>query len=139
MRQETCEFRLETRGYGALNFTARVAEWLRTTGIDTGLLTLHVQHTSASLIVQENADPEVMRDMERFLQRLVPAGDALFRHAAEGPDDMPAHVRSALTLTSVSIPVREGALTLGTWQGIYLYEHRRRPHRRVVVAHLLGE
>lgn len=139
MRQETCEFRLETRGYGAFNFTARVVEWLRTTGIDTGLLTLYVQHTSASLIVQENADPEVMRDMERFLQRLVPAGDALFRHTAEGPDDMPAHVRSALTLTSVSIPVRDGTLTLGTWQGVYLYEHRRRPHRRVVVAHLLGE
>jgi secondary thiamine-phosphate synthase enzyme len=139
MRQEACEFRFETHGYGALDFTARVVDWLRATAIQTGLLTLHVQHTSASLLVQENADPEVMRDMERFLQRLVPPGDSLFRHTAEGPDDMPAHVRSALTLTSVSIPVRDGALALGTWQGIYLYEHRRRPHRPVVAAHLLGE
>ncbi len=139
MRQEIHEFRFETRGYGALGFTAPVVDWVRSTGIRSGLLTLHVQHTSASLLVQENADPEVMRDLERFLRRLVPPGDALFRHTAEGPDDMPAHVRSALTLTSVSVPVRDGAPTLGTWQGIYLYEHRERPHRRVVVAHLFGE
>ena len=139
MRQETHEFQLETSGYGATNFTGPVADWVRTTGVGTGLLTLHVQHTSASLVVQENADPEVMRDLERFFQRLVPPGDALFRHTAEGPDDMPAHVRSALTTTTLSIPVRGGTPALGTWQGIYLYEHRRRPHRRTVVAHLLGE
>ncbi len=116
-----------------------MTDWVGSTGISNGLVTLHVQHTSASILIQENADPEVMRDLERFLQRLVPQGDPQFRHTAEGPDDMPAHVRSALTLTSVSIPVRDGAPALGTWQGIYLYEHRRRPHRRVVVAHLLGE
>ena len=139
MRQQTREFVLETQGYGALCFTAPIVDWVRTTSVTTGLLTLHVQHTSASLLVQENADPEVMRDMERFLQRLVPPGDPLFRHTAEGPDDMPAHVRSALTLTSVSIPVVDGRPALGTWQGIYVYEHRSRPHRRVVVAHLFGE
>jgi secondary thiamine-phosphate synthase enzyme len=112
---------------------------VESTGIDTGLLTLYVRHTSASLLVQENYDPEVMRDMERFLRRLVPSGDPLFRHTAEGPDDMPAHVRSALTTTSVSIPVIDGRPALGTWQGIYVYEHRDRPHRRRVAAHLMGE
>jgi secondary thiamine-phosphate synthase enzyme len=139
MRQEIGELELETRGMGCVNFTSRVLEWVRSTGIRNGLLTLQVRHTSASLMVQENADPEVLRDMERFFQRLVPQGDPLFRHTAEGPDDMPAHVRSALTQTSVSLPVVDAVPTLGAWQGIYLYEHRKRPHRRVVVAHLLGE
>ncbi|MHC4852991.1 MAG: secondary thiamine-phosphate synthase enzyme YjbQ, partial [Planctomycetota bacterium] len=111
----------------------------RETGIERGLLTLHVRHTSASLMVQENADPQVLRDMEAFLRRLVPPGDPLFRHTAEGPDDMPAHVRSALTNTTLSIPVLDGQPALGTWQGIYLYEHRDRPHRRQVVGHLSGE
>lgn len=120
-------------------FTDQVASWLRETGIRTGLLTLHVRHTSASLLVQENADPEVRADMERFLRRLVPEGDPMFRHDAEGPDDMPSHVRSALTATSLSIPIRDGRMALGTWQGIYLYEHRNRPHRRLVLGHLLGE
>ncbi len=139
MRQEITQFDIETRGIGPVDFTARVQRWVRETGIREGLVTLQVQHTSASLLIQENADPEAMRDLERFLQRLVPEGDPLFRHTAEGPDDMPAHVRAALTQTSVSLPVRAGAPTLGTWQGIYLYEHRRRPHQRVVVAHLMGE
>lgn len=139
MRQEAHEFEIHTRGFGVTNFTADVVDWVRSTGIQTGLLTLHVRHTSASLVIQENADPEVMRDLERFLARLVPQGDPLFRHTAEGPDDMPAHVRTALTQTSVGIPVQRGAPTLGTWQGIYLYEHRRQPHRRMVAAHLLGE
>jgi secondary thiamine-phosphate synthase enzyme len=112
---------------------------VRTTNVTTGLLTLHVRHTSASLLVQENADPEVQRDLERFLRRLVPDGDPLFRHTAEGPDDMPAHVRAALTATTLSIPVMGGEPALGTWQGIYLYEHRRAPQRRRVAAHLLGE
>jgi secondary thiamine-phosphate synthase enzyme len=103
------------------------------------LLTLLVRHTSASLLVQENADPEVQRDLERFFARLVPRGDPLFRHTAEGPDDMPAHVRAALTATSLSIPVAGGRPALGTWQGIYLYEHRDAPHRRRIAAHLLGE
>lgn len=108
-------------------------------GIPTGLLTLHLQHTSASLLIQENADPEVQRDLERFFARLVPEGDPLFRHTCEGPDDMPAHVRTALTATGLSIPVRDGRPTLGTWQGIYLYEHRTAPHRRRIAAHLLGQ
>ena len=112
---------------------------MRGTRIREGLLTLHVRHTSASLLVQENADPEVQRDLERFFRRLVPQGDPLFRHTSEGPDDMPAHVRAALTTTTLSLPVVDGSPTLGTWQGIYLYEHRDAPHRRRVAAHLLGE
>lgn len=113
--------------------------WVRGTGIREGLLTLHVRHTSASLLIQENADPEVQSDLERFFARLVPRGDPIFRHTAEGPDDMPAHVRSALTATSLSIPVVDGRPALGTWQGIYVYEHRDAPHRRRVAAHLVGE
>ena len=105
----------------------------------TGLLTLHVKHTSASLLIQENADPEVRADFERFFRRLVPEGDPLYRHDAEGPDDMPSHIRAALTSTTLSIPVVAGRAALGTWQGIYLYEHRRAPHRRTVVAHVIGE
>jgi secondary thiamine-phosphate synthase enzyme len=103
-----------------------------------GLLTVFIRHTSASLLIQENADPEVTRDLERFFSRLVPDGDPLFEHRAEGPDDMPAHVRAALTQTHLSIPVIGGELMLGTWQGIYLVEHRTRAHRREVVLHLLG-
>jgi secondary thiamine-phosphate synthase enzyme len=98
-----------------------------------------VRHTSASLLIQENADPEVQRDLERFFSRLVPQGDSLFRHTSEGPDDMPAHVRSALTASSLSIPVVQGHPALGTWQGVYLYEHRDAPHRRRVTAHVIGE
>ena len=112
---------------------------MRETKILNGLLTLHVRHTSASLLIQENADPEVQRDLERYFSRLVPQGDPIFRHTSEGPDDMPAHVRSALTATTLSIPVVDGRPALGTWQGIYLYEHRDAPHRRSVVAHLMGE
>jgi secondary thiamine-phosphate synthase enzyme len=111
---------------------------VRACGVGEGLLTLHVRHTSASLLIQENADPEVRRDLERFFARLVPDGDPLFRHVAEGPDDMAAHVRSALTATTLSLPVSGGAPALGTWQGIYLYEHRTLPHRRRIAAHLLG-
>ncbi len=139
MQQRQTEFTIATRGPGTTEFTDEVLDWVRSSGIEIGLLTLHVRHTSASLLVMENADPEVLRDLERFLRRLVPPGDPLFRHTAEGPDDMPAHVRSALTLTSISIPVSAGRPALGTWQGIFLYEHRDRPHRRRVAAHLLGE
>ena len=113
--------------------------WVRSCAVTKGLLTLHCRHTSASLLIQENADPEVQRDMERFMSRLVPEGDRIFEHTSEGPDDMPAHVRSALTSTTLSIPVVEGVPALGTWQGIYLYEHRTHPRRRRVVAHLLAE
>ena len=106
--------------------------------MQSGLLTLFIRHTSASLIIQENADPEVQGDLDRFLARLVPDGDALFRHRAEGPDDMPAHVRAALTAVQISIPLSAGRLVLGTWQGIYLWEHRLRPHPREIALHLLG-
>jgi len=116
-----------------------VSSWLAETRIATGLLTLHVKHTSASLLIQENADPEVRADFERFFRRLVPEGDPLYRHDAEGPDDMPSHIRAALTSTTLSIPVVEGRAALGTWQGIYLYEHRHAAHRRTVVAHVIGE
>ena len=139
MRQTSHEWAIETDGVGVHEITRHVVSWVHSSGIQEGLLTLQVQHTSASLMVQENADPEVMRDLERFWQRLVPWGDPLFRHDAEGPDDMPAHIRSALTQTTLSIPVREGRPTLGTWQGIYLYEHRNHPHRRRISGHLIGE
>jgi secondary thiamine-phosphate synthase enzyme len=138
-RQEHHEFVVPTRGRGLSELTDRVLSWIRETRIRDGLLTLHVRHTSASLVIQENADPEVQRDLERFFTRLVPPGDPLFRHTSEGPDDMPAHVRTALTSTSLSVPVIAGLPALGTWQGIYLYEHRDAPHRRRVAAHLLGE
>jgi secondary thiamine-phosphate synthase enzyme len=139
IRQTTGTFVVETRGKGLYDFTGEILDWVRESGIREGLLTLHVMHTSASLLIQENADPEVQRDLERFFSRLVPEGDPLFRHASEGPDDMPAHVRSALTSTTLSVPVIDGAPALGTWQGVYVYEHRAsRPRRRRVAAHLSG-
>lgn len=139
MRQTMTEFKLQARGKGLYEITDDVVAWVSESGIARGLLTLHVRHTSASLLIQENADPEVQRDLERFFARLVPQGDPIFRHTAEGADDMPAHVRSALTATTLSVPVAGGAPALGTWQGIYLYEHRDAPHRRRITAHLMGE
>lgn len=139
MKQHATEIVVKSHGPGMIEFTDRVVAWVRATQVATGLLTLHVKHTSASLLIQENADAEVRRDFERFLRRLVPEGDPLFRHTSEGPDDMPAHVRAALTATTLSIPVVGGVPTLGTWQGIYLYEHRTDPHTRKVAAHLIGE
>ncbi len=122
-----------------MEITRPVAAWLASTGLMDGVLTLFIRHTSASLLVQENADPDVQRDLERFFARLVPDGDPLFEHVAEGRDDMPAHVRSALTQTQLAIPFERGALVLGTWQGIYVFEHRLRGHRREVALHALGE
>jgi secondary thiamine-phosphate synthase enzyme len=139
MRQASHEFSVSTQGVGAREFTREVISWVASSGISEGLLTLHVRHTSASLVIMENADPVVMDDLERFLDRLVPHGDPLYRHTAEGPDDMPAHVRTALTMTSLSIPVSSGHPALGTWQGIWLLEHRTHPHRRRIAAHLIGE
>lgn len=139
MRQTTHQLTIATRGKGLYDFTAQVVEWVTQSGITTGLVTLFVRHTSASLLIQENYDPEVLRDLERFFARLVPDGDPLFEHVMEGPDDMPAHVRSALTQTSLSIPVLDGAPVLGTWQGIFLYEHRAMVAKRQIVLHLLGE
>ncbi|MCX8114766.1 MAG: secondary thiamine-phosphate synthase enzyme YjbQ [Burkholderiaceae bacterium] len=139
MKQAYTTLTVRTPGRGLIDITRRVADWVRESDVRTGLLTLFIRHTSASLLVQENADPEVRRDLERFFARLVPDGDPLFEHTAEGADDMPAHVRAALTQTQISVPVIDGALALGTWQGIYVYEHRRRGHAREVVLHLAGE
>lgn len=139
MQQSFHTLTLATSGKGLYDFTREVARWLANINAQAGLLTVFVQHTSASLLIQENADPEVQRDLERFFIRLVPDGDPLFRHQSEGPDDMPAHVRAALTATSLSIPLQNGSLALGTWQGIYLYEHRSAPHRRKVELHFIGE
>jgi secondary thiamine-phosphate synthase enzyme len=138
MRQAHTQIAIDTPGRGLTDITRRIEAWVESAGLRDGLLTVFVRHTSASLLVQENADPEVQRDLERFFARLVPDGDLLFEHDAEGPDDMPAHVRSALTQTSVAVPLVGGRLALGTWQGIYLYEHRRRGHRREVLLHLIG-
>lgn len=139
LRQSTAAFEVRTSGRGLFEVTDRVRGWVEREGVRQGLVALFIRHTSASVLVQENADPDVQRDLEAFFARLVPDGDPLFRHRAEGPDDMPAHVRAALTQTQLSIPVLEGRLALGTWQGIYVYEHRTRGHRREVAMHFVGE
>jgi secondary thiamine-phosphate synthase enzyme len=139
LRQASGEIRLQTRGRGLYEFTDQTARWLAQQHATEGLLTLHVRHTSASLLVQENADPDVRADLERFFSRLVPDGDPLFVHTIEGEDDMPAHVRSALTAVNLSLPVAEGRLRLGTWQGLYLWEHRQAPHARSIALHFIGE
>jgi secondary thiamine-phosphate synthase enzyme len=139
MRQLSHQITVATRGKGLYEITNEALSWLRQGKFETGLLTVYVRHTSASLTIQENADPDVIRDLEAFFSRLVPEDDSLYRHTAEGPDDMPAHVRSALTLTQLSIPIVGGRPVLGTWQGIYLFEHRRHAHRRTVVLHAIGE
>jgi secondary thiamine-phosphate synthase enzyme len=133
------QFEVRTKGRGFHDMTSQVERFVREAGFETGLATLHLQHTSASLVIQENADPEVRRDFERFFARLVPDGDALFQHTSEGDDDMPAHIRTALTAVNLSIPIAGGRLVLGTWQGIYLWEHRQHSHTRRVVIHLIGE
>ena len=139
LQQSVHELELRTRGRGFYEFTDQVEDLVAKTGFQTGLATLHLQHTSASLLIQENADPEVRRDLERFFSRLTPDGDPLFQHTSEGDEDMPAHVRTALTTVNVSIPIAAKRLVLGTWQGIYLWEHRLQPHRRRVVLHFIGE
>ena len=130
---------LTPAGAGLHEITGEVAGWLAGQEAEAGLLTLFLRHSSASLLIQENADPDVRRDLEDFFRRLVPEGDPLYRYRAEGPDDMPAHIRSALTQTHLAIPVAGGRLLLGTWQGIYLFEHRRQPHRRELLLHFVGE
>lgn len=138
LRHAARALQVATRGRGLVDLTADVQEFVRGAGARDGLCTVFVHHTSASLLITENADPEVHRDLERFFSRLVPDGDKLFRHDAEGPDDMPAHVRCALTQTSLSIPVRDGRCDLGTWQGIYLWEHRHAAHQRRVTLTVIG-
>jgi secondary thiamine-phosphate synthase enzyme len=139
MRQAFHELTVRTRGRGFYEVTEDVADWLARNDCQTGLLTLHLRHTSASLLIQENADPDVRRDLEAFFARLVPDGDPLFVHTVEGEDDMPAHVRAALTAVNLSIPVTHGRLALGTWQGIYLWEHRHTAHTRSLALHFVGE
>jgi secondary thiamine-phosphate synthase enzyme len=139
LRQTLTELMVATRGRGFYEITGEVQGRVREAEVRTGLCTLHLQHTSASLLIQENADADVRRDFEAFFARLVPDGDPLFVHTIEGDDDMPAHVRTALTTVNLSVPVTEGDLALGTWQGIYLWEHRRRAHRRTIAVHILGE
>jgi secondary thiamine-phosphate synthase enzyme len=139
MLQSLHELRISTRGRGFYEITDDLSDWISKKGFQNGLLTLHLRHTSASLLIQENADPDVRRDLETFFSRLVPDGDPMFIHTAEGDDDMPAHIRTALTAVNLSIPVAKGSLVLGTWQGIYLWEHRRSPHSRSVALHFMGE
>ncbi|MCY6379594.1 secondary thiamine-phosphate synthase enzyme YjbQ [Hoeflea prorocentri] len=127
---------IETNGQGLYEFTREAVRFVSESGAETGLLTVFVRHTSCSLTIQENADPDVKRDLSEFFARLVPDNMDWLRHTIEGPDDMPAHIKSALTQVSLSVPVAGGAPLLGTWQGIYLFEHRRAPHRRSIVLHL---
>jgi len=139
MHQTLARLTFDTRGRGFTDLTAEVQRAVTAAQIGTGLCTLLLQHTSASLVIQENADPDVRHDFEAYFERLVPDGDPLFVHKIEGDDDMPAHVRTALTTVHLAVPVEKGRLCLGTWQGIYLWEHRTAPHRRTVVVHVIGE
>ena len=139
MKQAWDTVTVDTRGQGLYEVTAEVSQWVARQGVGAGLLTVFCQHTSASLTIQENADPDVRRDLQTFFARLVREDPSLYRHTEEGPDDMPAHIRGALTGVQLSIPVAEGRMALGTWQGIYLFEHRVQPHTRRLVLHLLGE
>ena len=138
MKQRSHTLTVETAGKGLVPVTAPIARWVEQAGITEGLLTVFIRHTSASLLIQENADPTVRADLEAFMSWLVPENVG-YRHDTEGPDDMPAHIRAALTQTHLAIPVAAGRMALGTWQGIYVWEHRRAPHRREVALHLLGD
>ncbi|MBI0475101.1 YjbQ family protein [Sphingomonas sp. MA1305] len=137
MRQASTIIQIETRRPGLVEFTERVTGWVAAQGMAEGLLTVFCRHTSASLVIQENAAPAVRRDMEAYFDRIAPQGP-LYEHDDEGPDDMPAHLKTALIGVQLSIPLIDGALALGTWQGIYLFEHRSRPHRRSIALHLIG-
>lgn len=138
MKQAVHTITVSTRGPGLYEFTDAAAEFVRSAGIEVGLLTCFIRHTSASLLVQENADPDVQKDLQDFFAWVATSGPR-FRHTTEGPDDMPSHIRAALTQTSLGIPLARGRLALGSWQGIYVFEHRDAPHRREVMMHLLGK
>lgn len=138
MRQAQKEITVATSGQGLYEISESVRAFTTASGITTGQLTAYCRHTSASLVIQENADPDVQRDLLAFFRRLVPDGDPLFVHTMEGPDDMPAHVKSALTQTSITIPIANSTLVLGMWQGLYLFEHRQQPHVRKIVLHVFG-
>jgi len=139
MKQSEGSVEVSTRGKGLYDFTASVERWLTAQNITTGLLTLFIQHTSASLTIQENADPDVIADLNDFFGRIAPEDNRLYRHTVEGPDDMPAHIRAALTQTQLSIPVVRGRMALGIWQGLYVFEHRSSSHRRRIALHLFGD
>lgn len=139
MKQALQHLTVATKTRGLHEFTADIDHWIDRQDIRTGVLTVFCRHTSASLLIQENADPDVRTDLERFFETIAPESPERYVHDAEGPDDMPAHLRTALTTVQLSIPVEAGRMVLGTWQGIYLFEHRRAPHRREVVLHLIGE
>jgi secondary thiamine-phosphate synthase enzyme len=139
MIQHSGHLTVATRGKGLYEFTHEVERWLRECRAVTGLLTVFIQHTSASLTVQENADPDVVVDLNDFFARIAPENDPRYRHTLEGPDDMPAHIRAALTLTQLSVPVAGGRMVLGTWQGLYVFEHRSSSHRRKLALHYIGE
>jgi secondary thiamine-phosphate synthase enzyme len=138
LKQSVHNLEISTVGQRLYEVTSTISEWVRQQRMQTGLLTIFCQHTSASLLIQENADPTVLGDIEAYFDRLAPE-DGPYDHDSEGPDDMPAHLKTALTQSQLSIPIIDGRLVLGTWQGIYLFEHRARPHRRVIVLHLIGE
>jgi secondary thiamine-phosphate synthase enzyme len=138
MKQVQEMLSIETFGQGLTEITREIDNWVQRNDIFTGLLTIYIRHTSASLVVQENADPSVVKDLEAFFKKIAPEDTALYNHTAEGPDDMPAHIKGSLTETSISIPVDDNCMVLGTWQGIFLFEHRTRPHVREVVLHMIG-
>jgi secondary thiamine-phosphate synthase enzyme len=139
MRQASGEIEVSTERQGLVEVTGEVARWVAAQGMEEGLLTIFCRHTSASLLIQENAAPEVKTDLQTFFAAIAPEDPDAYEHDDEGPDDMPAHIRTALTQVQLSIPLARGRLALGTWQGIYLFEHRRRPHRRRIALHLIGE
>lgn len=139
MRQALHSLHIHTGGKGLVEIGAEVARWLREQNVSTGLLTIFCRHTSASLLIQENADPDVQTDLESFFEEIAPEDSKRYVHKTEGSDDMPAHIRTALLQTQLAVPVASGRMVLGTWQGIYLFEHRRAPHRREIVLHLLGD
>ena len=139
MKQFSHSITFQTTGSSLLNVTAPVRDWVREQGLSEGLLTIFIRHTSASLTIQENADPDVLYDLNNFFRKLVPEDTRLYRHNAEGPDDMPAHIKSALTQTQLTVPISSSDLTLGIWQGIYIFEHRAHAHKRTISLHLMGE
>lgn len=139
LRQALHSLTIRTSGKGLVEISAAVRRWVGEQNIATGLLTLYCRHTSASLLIQENADPDVQRDLARYFEEIAPEGKGRYLHETEGPDDMPAHIRAALGSTQLAVPIAGGQLLLGTWQGIYLFEHRRAPQQREIVLHLLGE
>jgi secondary thiamine-phosphate synthase enzyme len=139
MRQALHTLHIQTRGKGLVEISTDISRWLRDQNVSTGLLTIFCRHTSASLLIQENADPDVQTDLENFFEEIAPEDSKRYVHNTEGPDDMPAHIKAALSQTQLAVPVASRRMVLGTWQGIYLFEHRRAPHQREIVLHLLGE